>query len=1740
MTGNTSFNPSVLAAVKPDIDNTLTEIAARLQQYFNEPESNESMLQVALDESSRLTDMLKNSGLDGVTVFCSELVCALGELGTNQEQVSDAQHEVFHRALSAIREYLVILTGGAKNAALRLFPQYQELKKMRGQEAASELDLFYPDLAVSLPEYLLGSMSEGDNPENLKALRSNYQQALLRWLRQDDASNASLQMLQALEGVMRCVPQDDGRAFWWASCGLLDCIKHDGLPPELNARKLLGRVDQQIRTVAEGINVDVRPVLNEILYLIARSHVVSPLVEEIKQVYALDDYLPELLELLPDVQESMIGDMRDRLLDAKKCWERGVKGDAAACAQFFRHAEQLVEYSENLERDSLHHLAKHILKLSEYINKSEHARLVDIDMAMALLLLEAGIKNSNFLDDNFKEQADILSERMHVAIKQQPEDMQQLDKLIDLHFQMTEQGEVMNTLLNEMLANHQHVEHGLNAYFSNAIQRSELAGLLRLLGQIRGGLSILSLDVASHLLLSMETAVLRFAQTQNMPDAEEKDTIVDAMSGLESYLRQLASAKRGDVSQLEKISAELVRQQHAAESAVSMPSILPQKDLSMTTASPSESSLDMPEKQMSDEDQKLIDIFLEEAREVLGVMRANIEICQLHPNSIEPLVTIRRGFHTLKGSGRMVGLAELGEVAWCVERAMNNWLQAKKPATDDLLKFVNTAVQAFSGWVDVLESQGELHIEAGELKTVAQQIEDGQAVGVILELISPKAESATTPTLEFELDEVETSESAALPDMPVTESITQENLEPKIEVEVGLQDLEFTSEIETTTESSSAHESETGLESSLESVQEVVRVGDIALSQSLFNIASTEAVHNMAILQAQFDGLATETKPSIKHDFMRAAHTLVGLNQTMGFEAIVDLASALECWLQVREGQTFSLGKEQRKMLEDAIAALGEMVSNICNQHMPQSHGDLANQLRADVDNFTTDQPQSGPMPNIRLETPADDKHVENQDEPGEPLVQDEIDEQLLPVFLEEAEELYPKINECLRELRKQPQDDKQEQSLKRLLHTLKGSSRMVGAMRIGDIAHAMEDQLSAAAKASEVVSYRDALERNFDLANALLEELRGGEVAVMPGEIEAGVERGRRASDKLGGGKTDRRSTDQSIIVSGNVLRMRSELVDKLVSDAGEISVARSRIETELHTFKDGLIELSSSVVRLRQQLREVEIQAETQMQSKASLARNNEEGFDPLELDRFTRLQELTRFMNESVHDVQTVRYALLKNMEETSVVLQMQGRIIRELHQNLMNVRMVSFSSIADRLYRIVRQTGKELEKRVNLELTGMTVELDRSMLEKMVAPFEHLLRNAIVHGLESDQARVQAGKLPIGEIRLSVRQEVNEVIFDFSDDGAGLDYVRLQEKAIASGLLSAEHEVSEDQLAQLIFLPGLSTATEVTESAGRGIGMDVVRSEIAALGGTINVQSRSGLGTRFIIRMPLTLAVTQIVLARSGGTTYAIPSIMVDQVRQLKSADMISLNNERKIEWRESTYPLHYLSQLLTDTPIVQENHLQNQVLLLRSGEERIALHVDELLGNQEAIVKNIGIQLSRLSGIAGATVIGTGVVVLILNPLQLAHRVSTRSGKAGAAEPSANVNMLTSLPLIMVVDDSLTVRKISTRMLKRAGYQVVTASDGVDALEQLENFTPDVMLLDIEMPRMDGFELASELRTNPKTANLPIIMITSRTADKHREYAMELGVNAYLGKPYQENELLEKIAAYVPSMKVHKK
>jgi chemosensory pili system protein ChpA (sensor histidine kinase/response regulator) len=742
---------------------------------------------------------------------------------------------------------------------------------------------------------------------------------------------------------------------------------------------------------------------------------------------------------------------------------------------------------------------------------------------------------------------------------------------------------------------------------------------------------------------------------------------------------------------------------------------------------------------------------------------------------------------------------------------------------------------------------------------------------------------------------------------------------------------------------------------------------------------------------------------------------------------------------------------------------------------------------------------------------------------------QDDIDSQLLPIFLEEAAETIGELHATLRRWRMQADDEEAPRAVARLLHSLKGSARMAGAMRLGAHLHELESRLEDGLAAREAAAgLAEALAHGIDRCEQVIDELALGEAALQAPAAPI------RAEEAGAGAE----AAPEVEPLASPTLRVRAERIDRFVNQAGEIGVARSRVEGELRSLRRSLLDLTENVIRLRNQLREVEIQAEVQMQSRIAQAGTQHTDFDPLELDRYTRLQELTRMMAESVNDVTTVQQGLLHNLDGAELALGSQARMARELQQGLMQVRMLPFDNLASRLYRVVRQSARELGKRAALDLRGGRIEVDRSVLEQMAAPLEHLLRNAVAHGIEAPAARLAAGKAETGNIELTVRQEGNEIAIEIADDGAGLDLERIAAQARARGLLGADERVDERRLVNLIFVSGFSTAREVSAVSGRGVGMDVVKAQTAAAGGRVEVASRPGAGTRFSIRLPLTLAVTQTLLVEALGRSWAVPANMIVQAMELKPDALQAMQRAHGIEWQGEHYPYRYLPRLLGDREARPAEARYSWVLLLRAGAQTLALHVDGLRGNQEVIVKNAGPQLTRVVGMSGATVLGDGEIVLILNPVALGARAATTTDEAhaGLFGPAAEAPPPLHLPTVMVVDDSLTVRKITGRLLEREGYRVLTAKDGVDALEQLIDLKPDVVLTDIEMPRMDGFDLVRNIRADARLHDLPVVVITSRLAEKHRRYALEVGADHYLGKPYQEEELLALVARYAQAGK----
>ncbi len=604
--------------------------------------------------------------------------------------------------------------------------------------------------------------------------------------------------------------------------------------------------------------------------------------------------------------------------------------------------------------------------------------------------------------------------------------------------------------------------------------------------------------------------------------------------------------------------------------------------------------------------------------------------------------------------------------------------------------------------------------------------------------------------------------------------------------------------------------------------------------------------------------------------------------------------------------------------------------------------------------------------------------------------------------------------------------------------------------------------------------------------------------------------------------------------------VKISAEVLDDLVNLAGEASIARGRVERGVGESAAALDEMEETIDRLRNQVRQLGRQTQAQMQFRREQIESSQNSdFDPLEMDRYSQLQQLSQGLEESGSDLQDLKNTLLEKSQALEGLLFMQSRITQDLQENLMQMRLVPFSRLVPRLRRIVRQVSQELGKEVNLSLTNIEGEMDRSVLEKIIIPIEHMLRNAIDHGIENTAQRLTAGKPGAGNISLSFQREEGEIVISVADDGRGLDVAAIRDKAISQGIITADTQATDSELLRLIFQPGFSTAAALSQVSGRGVGMDVVKTDVHQLGGSIAIESTVGEGVEFTIRLPFTVSVNKALLVKEGASTYALPLNSIVGVTQLNAQELDELYSEpdSQFEYAGLEYQFCALGHLLhREREPVTATVGKVVLILVEVDHYRYAVQVEALEGKEEIINKGLGAQFSGLRGVAGATILASGEVVVILDlpsllrskgemslleapPLALGEDAS----RAGSFETPAGVSL--SPKTIMVVDDSVTVRKVTSRVLEREGFCVVTAKDGIEATDILAQVNPDLMLLDIEMPRMDGFEVARVVRESEHFSGLPLIMISSRTGDKHRQRAANLGVNKFLGKPYQEDELL---------------
>ncbi|WP_277960532.1 Hpt domain-containing protein [Pseudomonas sp. RIT-To-2] len=850
-------------------------------------------------------------------------------------------------------------------------------------------------------------------------------------------------------------------------------------------------------------------------------------------------------------------------------------------------------------------------------------------------------------------------------------------------------------------------------------------------------------------------------------------------------------------------------------------------------------------------------------------------------------------------------------------------------------------------------------------------------------------------------------------------------------------------------------------------------------------------------------------------------HTLKGGARMADIAAVDDLAQELELTYEALGKRRLGFSEGLATLLLDCHEQLATMLEQL---QRGQRASDAPDLIQALVDERQGGVPATvEPAPNP---APAGDK-------------------ELLAVFLEEGLDIVESSGAALQRWQADPRNSLEVENLLRDLHTLKGGARMVEVAPIGDLAHEMEflyENLSAGVLAPSPPLF-SLLQNGHDRLAHMLDTLRQNQ-PVQPDPTLIAAIRG-FVSPVPATPQPERAVLLPEQPVSaperapGDMVKVTAELLEDLGNLAGETSIFRGRIEQQVNDTQIALGEMETTIERMREQLRRLDTETQGRILSRehADNERQGYEDFDPLEMDRHSQLQQLSRALFESASDLLDLHQTLASRNHKAQALLQLQARVNTELQEGLMRTRMVPFERMVPRLQRLVRQVAGELGKQVEFEVGNAEGEMDRSVLERMLAPLEHMLRNAVDHGLEPTEVRLAKGKPEAGRITLNLLHQGGDIVIELSDDGAGVPLEAVRAKAIKRGLIDAGSEISDHDVLQFILEPGFSTAAKVTQISGRGLGMDVVHEEVKQLGGSMIIDSKPGQGARFQIRLPFSVSVNRALMVQCGDDVYALPLNGLEGIVRVMPAELEAhyQNDPPRYHYGGQTYELRYLGDLLYNTPrpklLGQSQPLP--VLLIHGHEQQMAVQVDALAGSREIVVKSLGPQFSAVQGLAGATILGDGRVVMILDlPAQIraANVRQLQAPPAQAPLPPMDSDSGRAR-LVMVVDDSVTVRKVTSRLLERHGMNVLTANDGVDAMALLQEHVPDVLLLDIEMPRMDGFEVATEIRRDPRLKDLPIIMITSRTGQKHRERAMAIGVNDYLGKPYQESVLLDSIAQW---------
>jgi len=1888
-----------LGWVKKELDLVL-EDAQKAFNIYIEDASESAKLQECIDQVHLIHGTLLMVELYGAAMLAEEIEVLLQALLNAEVSGNDEIYQMIMGAMLRLPDYLDGLISGNKDVPIVLLPVLNDLRAARNETLLSENLLFFPDIEsddLDVEEIEVSAKTTDDLQSLAKRLRPHFQIGLLTWFK-DEKPLSGLKRIQAvINELEKNSVEKKVRRLWTVASALLESLIHKGIDSSITIKLLIGKIDRlnkELIDMGEAELAKSMPtdIIKNLLYYIARSDSLGERVSGIKDAYQLNELLPANnaeneaalnmggpnIDLLQTVSQAI----REDFTEVKDALEVFVHGDDQDKSKLEPLPVLLAKIADTMGMLSLGTPRQMILEQKTQVEKfiSSGSEISDSEvMEVASVLLSAEAKLNNF-----------------IARKSNRADDESEDDAHDSEYQ-----EVLSSVAREALLDFGQAKQLILLFADAPDDVSNLEQVIRLFDAASGALFMAPLDTLAPLLRGISEYIQTVLMQSQQIIPQQLDVLADAVTSIEYYLEAVIEGRkdlkadlnfgRSAVDKLRQYTAEFdstdavvrpIKEDIKVAETVLDSSETNTAETPVVAAEPKAKAAVIPHADRDglqiiadDIDEEIFEIFIEEALEVFSDINNALPLWKADNANEEARATIRRSFHTLKGSGRLIGAMMIGEFAWSIENMLNRVIDNSINLSAEVFNVIDEAAAVLPQLIEQLQgskqpvvnlhelmdhadalSKGENYsppVETGVATTVApgevpapDNTEDEIIDFADLALAEPADDDGDVLQFELPEDELEFDESIAdkaeeiefepadieLLDLDVEESPDEVldsadfDTEDAEEISFDLPEVNVSDDFELDEPELAVSGSES-LHASLDDIPAKVEI-----DAELFSIFRAESEGHLNTIRNILLKNSTDGSAVVPNDELtRALHTLFGSARTAEVPAIGSVSGIAEKYIKIKQENNAA------EIDQDGISALNQLVSSVTETLDRLEHGKTPNDNQNLVDYF-------GLLYEKELELAPDSAQSVSAEQEEALVSYGDIDDELVDIFLEEADELVEDAEKNLQHWIDEPNDTESINELKRILHTLKGGARMAELAPIGDLTHVLEttvivaeetgaddlmgpmhqaldtivamlakvskrEPLQSSAAAIELLNQArsgdqpssneadiswsenenllsdtlqdddlelpdfelDDLETEFDSPDELdneieIELLSDDEfdeaepdsfISVDDKPIEESVTDAAQSSDQVKPQQLQT-STGSNVFrldphemakpdepvknkAMQEQVRVRAELLNDLVNNAGEVNIYNSRFNQQLTDFGYNISEFDQTVDRLREQLRKLEIETETQILSRHEKeASHYDADFDPLEMDRYSTFQQLSRSLMESVSDLESIKDFMNNTVRESETLLQQQSRISTDLQESLMRTRMIEFSGLSSRLARIVRQTARELDKNVEFEINGDEIEVDRSILDRIVSPLEHLLRNAVAHGIETDEARAALNKPEPAKVSITITKEGQNLVVDVADNGAGINVDTIRNKAIEKGMMAAESELSDHDIVQFILEPGFSTAKNVTQISGRGVGLDVVDSEIKQLGGTLDIQSRLHKGCHFVARLPMTLSINQALLVHIHEDVFAVPLNTVEGVVRLSGyeLDAIYEKGEGYYEFSGDKYEVKYLGYLLKGR---KAEHLEQSapypILLVKTGDLRVAVHVDSLVGRREIVVKPVGAQINSVKGISGATILGDGHVVLILDMAALLRAKTVFQIESHAEEMQREAEKSASDVLtVMVVDDSITIRKVTERILHRRGMEVILAKDGLDATAKLQERLPDIMLLDIEMPRMDGYEVATMVRNNEHMKDLPIIMITSRTGSKHKEKAMEIGVNRYLGKPYQEDELMENISAVLEEIK----